>query len=138
MSSIGRAMSRSPRVTCCPVRIASTVERGVVGRVSHPQRRVESPAEGAVEDSATRNPGVGGEERVPVPSRSVPARTAGHIDARGVDVGFGQILRTERAEAVQVRLLKRVLVELRGLERSVVLQLQLMAFFDLDLTIAVL
>src|SRR5579871_2448046 len=97
----------------------ASVERPVIRRVADPQRRVESPTERAVEDAITGNPGISREQWVPVPPRAVPARTA-VINVHCIDVGFGQVLGTQGAEAVQVRLLEALLVELRRLQRGAI------------------
>src|SRR5579862_1473316 len=116
----------------------ASMEGPIIRRVADPQRRVESPAEWAVEDAVARDPGVGREHRIPVPTRPEPTRAAGDVDASRIDIGFRQVFGTQGAEAVQVGLFEALLIKLRRLERRPVFHLELTTLLDLDLAVAVL
>src|SRR5215472_7698486 len=119
-----------------PVVVASPIE----GSPVNPQRRVESPAERAVENSVARNERVGTKPRAPVPTRAIPPRTvpiAGEVNPRLVHVGFRQIRRAQAAEAVKVACLISLLVELLGLERSGGIQRNFASALQRDVAVAI-
>src|SRR5713101_3056925 len=62
--------------------VAVKAKRSVV----HAEGRIEAPAERAVEDSVSRNEGISGEIRIPIPTGAVPA--AHCIVLSPINVGF--------------------------------------------------
>src|SRR5579864_9093800 len=74
--------------------------------------RIESPAERAVEETVAGDKRVSAIPGIPVPAGADPTGTVvavGVIGARGVNVGFSQVGRTQAAPAVEIALLVGVL-----------------------------
>src|SRR5262252_76023 len=122
--------------TITTVVVTSPIE----GSPVNPQRRVESPAERAVENSVARNERVGTKPGVPIPARTIPSRTepvSANVNPRLVHVGFRQICRAQAAEAVKVARLIGLLVELLSLERSAGIQRNLASALQRDVAVAI-
>src|SRR4029077_13189112 len=95
-----------------------TVEERCVER---PERRVESPAEGAIKDPLAWNERVAVEPGIPIPPRAEPPGAVagpGNVVARGVNVRFREVRGTHAAPAIQLARFVCVLVKalrLRGI-----------------------
>src|ERR1019366_10065562 len=131
---VGSCLSRIAIAIAVAV-ITPVVKRGVGDK----PRRVEPPAEWAVKHPIARNPSVSREQRVPVPARTIPVRTAASVKAGRIAVGFGEVLRAQTAEAIQVALRVSRLVKLGGLQLAIgFVHLKFVSALDLDVLIAVL
>jgi len=73
-------------------------------------RRVEAPAERAVDNSRAGNKGVATKPGVPIPSRSEPARTPIYVKASLSDARFRQIFGSQR------RLAEEIILVVAGVE----------------------
>jgi hypothetical protein len=98
----------------------SAIERSPI----YKSRRIESPAEGAVENSTRGQKGEGREPWIPIPSAPAPSRTpegrapvsgcptVGVDEARCVHIGFRDVVRSQTTPAIKIVAGGGLLVEL--------------------------
>jgi hypothetical protein len=82
--------------------------------IERKERRIESPAERAVEDPVAWNERVAAKPRIPIPTPAIPSwsvAAAGNVSRRGVNVRFREIRRAQTTPAIQVSGFVCVLVE---------------------------
>src|SRR6266576_3879810 len=120
-----------------PVAVAS-VAVSIKRRAIHIPRRVKSPAEGAIENSISRNESESVEPWVPIPTRARPARSPRTKSVRRIHFRFCHITRSQTAPAIQIAFLVRFLVELLRFELAARRKVQLASSLYLRLPVAVL
>src|SRR5256884_4368862 len=125
-----------------PVAVAS-VAVSIKRRAIHIPRRVKSPAEGAIENSISRNESESVEPWVPIPTRARPARSprtksVRRIHSSRIHIRFCHITRSQTAPAIQIAFLVRFLVELLRFELAARRKVQLASSLYLRLPVAVL
>src|ERR1035438_8329241 len=116
-------LSRSPGMNIRGVERVievSAIERSPI----YKSRRIESPAERAVENSTPGQKGEGREPWIPIPSAPAPSRTpegrapvsrfptVGGDEARCVHIGFRDVVRSQTTPAIKIVAVGSLLVEL--------------------------
>jgi len=107
----------------------------------YPPRRIETPAERAIENPVARNEGEGVKPGIPIPIGSSPAWAAPSIlrvHASRIDVGFGQVTRPQTAPAEQIAFLIGLLVELTRLRQIIAGQREFTPTLHVDMFMAAL
>ena len=114
------------------IKIMVEVAKEAKGSKANEERRIETPAERAVEDSVSRNVSVTAVIRIPIPTGAVPATH--RIVLSPINVSFRGIRRPQAAPAVQI-VLGLFLVEFLGFRRSAVSERDLTVALDLDIPV---
>src|SRR6202795_1617826 len=140
-------LSRSPGMNIRGVERVievSAVERSPI----YKSRRIESPAKRAVENSTRGHEGEGREPWIPIPS--APARTpegrapvsrcpaVGGDEARGIHIGFRDVVRSQTAPAIEIFAVGSLLVELLRLLGRIRRQSQFVSGLQFDLFVTFL
>src|SRR5467141_2542157 len=114
------------------IKIMVEVAKEAKGSKANEERRIETPAERAVEDSVSRNVSVTVVIRIPIPTGAVPATH--RIVLSPINVSFRGIRRPQAAPAVQI-VLGLFLVEFLRFRRSAVSERDLTVALDLDIPV---
>src|ERR1700733_13186781 len=107
----------------------------LVRRSPHEPRRVESPAEWAIQDAISRQECVAAPEGIPVPAKAIPPAVY-HDGLRRLNIGLRFILAPQFAPAVQRITFDRILVEALRFERLPAGEQNRMALFQVDVPVS--